>query len=144
MSIELGNELPDDLYGALSAGAAGAASGTAIVVSTIDAEGWAHPALLSAGEVTARDRHTLRTVTYADSRTTANMRANGKVTLIFVDERMTYYVKGTAVETPSPSGTSADCATMDVTVHQVLADSAGPGEGGARITSGITFADRAP
>ena len=144
MSTELGNELPDDLYRALSAEAAGAASGTAIVVSTIDAEGWAHPALLSSGEVTARDRHTLRTVTYADSHTTANMRANGKVTLIFVDERMTYYVKGTAAEAPSPAGTPADLATMDVTVHQVLADSAGPGEGGATITSGITFAGRTP
>ena len=37
-----------------------------------------------------------------------------------------------------------DLATMDVTVHQVLADSAGPGEGGATITSGITFAGRTP
>ena len=144
MSTELGNELPDDLYRALSGGAAGVASGTAIVVSTVDAEGWAHPALLSAGEVTARDRRTLRTVTYADSRTTANMRANGKVTLIFVDERMTYYVKGTAAEASSHAGTPAGFATMDVTVHQVLADSAGPGEGGATITSGITFANRAP
>ncbi|MCH8848798.1 MAG: pyridoxamine 5'-phosphate oxidase family protein [Chloroflexi bacterium] len=144
MSKELGNELPDDLYRALSAGAAGAAAGTAIVVSTIDAEGWAHPALLSAGEVSARDRHTLRTVTYADSRTTANMRANGKVTLIFVDERMTYYVKGTAAEAPSPAGTPEGFATMDVTVHQVLADAAGPSEGSATITSGITFARAQP
>ncbi|MCI0821363.1 MAG: pyridoxamine 5'-phosphate oxidase family protein [Chloroflexi bacterium] len=144
MSKELGNELPDDLYRALSAGVAGAAAGTAIVVSTIDAEGWAHPALLSSGEVTARDRHTLRTVTYADSHTTANMRANGKVTLIFVDERMTYYVKGTAAEAPSPAGTPEGFATMDVTVHQVLADAAGPSEGSATITSGITFARAQP
>ena len=144
MSTELGNELPDDLYRALSAEAVGTASGTAIVVSTIDGEGWAHPALLSSGEVTARDRHTLRTVTYADSRTTANMRANGKVTLIFVDERMTYYVKGMAAEGPSRPDTPTGFATMDVTVHRVFADSAGPGEGGATITSGITFANRAP
>ena len=144
MSTELGSELPDDLYRALSAGAAGPAAGTAIVVSTSDAEGWAHPALLSSGEVTARDRRTLRTLTYADSRTTGNMRANGKVTLIFVDERMTYYVKGTAAEAPSPTGTPAGFATMNVTVHQVLADAAGPNEGGATITSGITFAGRTP
>ena len=150
MSTELGSELPDDLYRALSAGAADAAGGTAIVVSTIDAEGWAHPALLSAGEVTARDRRTLRTLTYADSRTTANMRANGKVTLIFVDDHMTYYVKGTAAEvpsharTPEGAGTPAAFATMDVSVHQVLADAAGAGEGNATITSGITFANRTP
>ena len=144
MSTELGNELPDDLYDALSGGAAGVASGTAIVVSTVDAEGWAHPALLSAGEVTASDRRTLRTVTYADSHTTANMRANGKVTLIFVDERMTYYVKGTAAEGPSRPDTPTGFAAMDVTVHKVFADSAGPDEGGATITSGITFVNRAP
>ncbi len=144
MSTELGNELPDDLYRALSAGTAGAASGTAIVVSTIDAGGWAHPALLSPGEVSALDRRTLRTLTYADSRTTGTMRANGKVTLIFVDERMTYYVKGTAAEAPSPGGTPAGFATMDVSVHQILADAAGAGEGGATITSGITFANRTP
>ena len=144
MSTELGNELPDDLYRALSAEATGTATGTAIVVSTIDGEGWAHPALLSAGEVRARDRRTLRTVTYADSRTTANMRANGKVTLIFVDDRMTYYVKGTAAQVPPGDGTPEGFAAMDVTVHHVLADSAGPGEGGATITSGITFANRAP
>lgn len=144
MSTELGSELPDDLYRALSAGAAGSAAGTAIVVSTIDAEGWAHPALLSSSEVSAHDQRTLRTLTYADSRTTGNMRANGKVTLIFVDERMTYYVKGTAAEAPSRAGTPAGFSTMDVSVHQVLADAAGAGEGGATITSGITFAGRTP
>ena len=144
MSKELGNELPDDLYDALRIEGASERSGTAIVVSTVDDGGWAHPALLSYAEVTARGRSTLRTVTYADSHTTANMRANGKITLIFVDDRMTYYVKGTATEVPSGTGTPAQLATMDVKVHSVLADSAGPDEGGATITSGITFGNRAP
>ena len=144
MSTELGSELPDDLYEALRNDGASVRSGTAVVVATVDAEGWAHPALLSYAEVSARGRTTLRTVTYADSHTTANMRANGKITLIFVDDRMTYYVKGTATEVASGTGTPAQLATMDVEVHSVLADAAGPDEGGATITSGITFSDRAP
>ena len=144
MSKELGNELPDDLFNAIRSGVAGARSGAAVVVSTVDAEGWAHPALLSYAEVTASGRSSLRTVTYADSRTTANMRANGKITLIFVDDRMAYYVKGSATEVSSRTDTPAGFATMDVTVHAVLADAPGPGEGGAAITSGITFRGRSP
>ena len=144
MSRELGGDLPDDLYDALRDGGAGTASGTAIVVLTVDPDGWAHPALLSFGEVTARDRGTIRTTTYAESRTTGNMRANGRVTLVFVDDRMTYYVKGAAAEVPSErAGRPAQLVTMDVKVRTVLSDSAGPEEGGAAITSGITFDNRA-
>ena len=144
MSRELGGDLPDDLYDALRSGGAGTASGTAIVVLTVDADGWAHPALLSFGEVAARDRGTIRTTTYAESHTTGNMRANGKVTLVFVDDRMTYYVKGAATEVPSgPDARPANVVTMDVKIRTVLSDSAGPDEGGAAITSGITFDNRA-
>lgn len=148
MSRELGSELPDDLYDALRRGDAGGRAGTAIVLTTVDADGWAHPALLSFREVGARDRSTIRLITYAESRTTANMRANGKVTLIFVDEHMTYYVKGTAAETapegPEGTGGLGATAAMDVRVHSVLADSAGADEGGATITSGIVFEGRTP
>ena len=144
MSRELGDRLPDDLYDALRSGGVGIASGTAIVVLTIDANEWPHPALLSFGEVSAHDRRTIRTTTYAESHTTGNMRANGIVTLIFVDARMTYYVKGVATEVPSErEGRPADFVTMDVTVRHVLSDAAGPDEGGATITSGITFDNRA-
>ena len=70
MSRALGNELPDDLFHALWSEDAGRQTGKVIVVSTVDAEGWAHPALLSYREVGARDRTSLRVVTYAESRTT--------------------------------------------------------------------------
>ena len=143
MSRVLGNELPDDLFHALGTEDAGQPTGKVVLVSTVDAEGWAHPALLSYREVSARDRSTLRVVMYAESRTTTNMRTNGKLTLIFIDERMTYYVKGTAKEVPSRrTGTPPQFATMDVAVHEVLADSAGADEGGAAIATGITFHNR--
>ena len=138
MSDEIGNELPDDLFQALSD--PGSQAGRAILATTVDAQGFAHPALLSYREVGARDRGTLRIVTYEGTRTTANLRENGRTTLIFVDERMMYYVKGTAAEVRSARG-APSFATMDVTVQQVLADAVGAGEAGSYITSGITFHD---
>ncbi len=84
-------------------------------------------------------------VTFNGTRTTANLRENGKLTLIFVNESMVYYVKGIAKEIPAArAGHSANFATMDVTITQVLADFPGEGEEEARITSGITFTRHAP
>lgn len=142
MSKEIGNRLPDALYATLRATRTAEQSGRAIVISTVDQHGWAHPALLSYREVSAADPATLQVVTFDGTRTTANMRSNGKLTLIFVDERMTYYVKGTATEVPSEPG--ASFATMTVAVEQVLEDAPRDGEEGANITSGITFDETRP
>jgi hypothetical protein len=135
VSKEIRNRLPDSLYASLRAAAD--QSGRAIVISTVDDNGWPHPALLSYREVSAPDPTTLQVVTFDGTHTTANMRSNGKLTLIFVDERMTYYVKGSATEIPSEPG--ASFATMTVAVEQVLEDAPGDGEEGTSITSGITF-----
>ena len=97
-------------------------------------------ALISFREVGARDRKTVRVVTFDGTRTTTNLRENGKLTLIFIDQKMVYYVKGTVKEIPAArAGHSPNFATMDMTVTQVLADFPGEGEEAARITSGITF-----
>ena len=142
MSKEIGNRLPDALYAKLHAAGPTDQSGQAIVISTVDESGWPHPALLSYREVSAADPTTLRVVTFDGTHTTANMRANGKLTLIFVDERMTYYVKGMATEVPAEAG--ASFATMAVAIQQVLEDAPGAGEEGANITSGITFNETRP
>jgi hypothetical protein len=140
MSEDLGNQLPQDLFDTLYIADPKAQGGTAIVVSTVDAEGWSHPALLSFREVGARDRETIRVVTFNGTGTTTNMRENGKLTLIFIDPTMVYYVKGTAKEIPAAqAGHSNNFATMDVSITSVLADFPGEGEESARITSGITF-----
>lgn len=140
MSQDIGKELPDDLFHILFTEDVSQESGRAIVVHTLDQEGWAHPALLSYREIGARDRTTLRVVTYASSSTTANMRANGKATLMFVDERMAYYVKGTAKEVPSNRTDSPPGhATFDVAITHVLSDAPAPHEATARLTSGITY-----
>lgn len=140
MSDDVGKELPDDLFDALWSEDVSAERGRAILILTADANGWPHPALLSFREVAARDRGTIRVVTYAGSTTTRNMRENGKITLAFVDERMTYYVKGAAKEIPSHlAGTPPQLATFDARIAQILRDFAGADEAGAYVTSGITF-----
>ena len=139
MAEPVGAQLPEDLFAALRGGAGEGQRGTAIVLATVDAEGWAHPALLSYSEVTARDPKTVRLVTYGGSRTTANMRENSKATLIFVEPRMVYYVKGTAREVKPTQTDDSPYVTTELEVHQVLADSTGAQEAAAVITSGITF-----
>ena len=140
MSVDLGNQLPDDLHHQLSEVDVSDQTGKVIPVCTVDEDGYAHPALLSYGEVGARDRSTIRVITFEGTKTTANLRANGKLTLLFVDEAMTYYVKGTAREIPPQrAGGGPEHAYMDVAVTHVLSDAPGAGEEGARITTGIMF-----
>ena len=140
MSDDIGTELPPDLFNALWYEDVTVEHGRAILIVTADENGWPHPALLSFREVGARDPNTIRVVTYNGSTTTRNMRENGKLTIVFVDERFTYYVKGTAREIPPHlTGAGEYFATMDVKITQILKDFTGSDEEGAYIISGITF-----
>ena len=77
--------LTDDLFRRLSGAEVDAFAALALLVCTVDAEGWPHPAMLSYFEVAAVDRDNVRLAVYKDSRTCANMRERGKATLIVVD-----------------------------------------------------------
>lgn len=140
MSINLGTRLPDDLFKEVWEVDPSEQNGKVIPICSVDAAGWAHPALLSYGEVGARDRHTLRVATFEGTQTTKNLRENGRLTILFIDDTMIYYVKGSAKEIPServdgPKG----IVYLDITITHVLSDAPGPGEEGAQITSGIMF-----
>jgi hypothetical protein len=140
MSTDLGKQLPDDLFHQLSNVDPSAQSGKVIPICTVDADGWAHPALLSYGEVGAKDRSTLRIITFDGTHTTENLRANGRLTILFVDDTMTYYVKGAAREVPAARiGGGPGHAYMDVAISHILSDAPGAGEEGATIISGIVF-----
>jgi hypothetical protein len=140
MSTDLGNQLPDDLFHQLSEADQSEQGGKAIPICTVDADGWAHPALLSYGEMGARDRSTLRVITFDGTKTTENLRGNGRLTILFIDDTMTYYVKGVAKEIPAArAGGGPGHAYMDVAISHVLSDAPGAGEEGATITSGIMF-----
>ena len=102
MSRFVGDGLPDSLVAALGVDQAIARADRAIVICTIDEHGWGHPAMVSSLELVARDARNVRFALHAGSRSTRNLRANGRLTLIVVDAGSLYYIKGDVLErTPS-------------------------------------------
>src|SRR5688572_1439861 len=91
-------QLTDDLSERLAGAGIDAHADQAILICTVDSNGWPHPAMLSYFEVAAIDRHNLRLAVYTNSRTCANMRERGKATLIIVDTGLVCYLRGTVAE----------------------------------------------
>jgi hypothetical protein len=140
MSRQLGTELPESLLSLLDAHDLPSRAGKAILITTIDARGRPHPALLSYGEVVAIDAHRLRLATYRSSGTSDNMRRSGHLTLCLIEAGMAYYLKTRAVEQESPWARFPELARFEATVEQVLVDQAREDlEPEARITNGIEF-----
>ncbi len=144
MSRELGNELPAALLSLLDGHDLPARMGKAILITTVDTQGWAHPALLSYGEVVAIDARRLRLATYLGSKTSSNLRRSGRLTLCLIEAGMAYYVKTQALEQQAPPKL-AGLARFEATVEQVLSDQAREDlEPDAKITTGIQFAPGRP
>lgn len=96
--------------------------------------------MLSYFEVVASDRRNIRLATYKDSNTTKNMRHNGKATLVIIDERTAYYVKGRAEELKYEMDCAPHNAKLNIRIEQVLADEANEEfEPGAYVSSGVTY-----
>jgi hypothetical protein len=140
MSRALGPELPPDLFRRLSGQDLESVATKVIQIFTVDAGGWAHPALLSYFEVVARDPKHLRIATYATSATSGNLRRSGAATFAIIDERVAYYVKARAVEIARAMQTTGWNAAFDCRVEQVLADEVNEEiEPGAYIASGVRY-----
>ena len=140
MSRELGNTLPDELCELLSGRNLADRMGQSILITTTDAEGWAHPAMLSFGEVVAVDPRRIRLALYRTSRTSGNLRRNGKLTLCLIGPSMAYYVKTATGEQQNPMQDFAELARFEATVEMVLADQTREDlEPEATLTGGITF-----
>ena len=140
MSRLVGSELPADLLERLSGRNLDALATKVVQIVTLDAQGWAHPALLSYFELVARDARHIRCATYANSTTSGNMRQSGKVTFVIIDERVAYYVKAQATEIAAAMRTTDWNAAFDCRIEQVLADEVNEEyEPGAYVASGITY-----
>ena len=140
MSRIVGDRLPADLFRRLSGANASSNDEKAIVVCTVDAKGYPHPAILSYFEVIARDERNVRFAMYGNSSSVANIRRSGNVTILIIDHRLALYVKGLARELNPQMSCSAQNSKLNLTVNQVLADEADEEfEPGAYITSGITY-----
>lgn len=140
MSRVVGSELPPDLMERLNGRNLEAFATKAVQMFTVDAAGWAHPALLSYFELVASDPRHIRCATYATSTTSGNLRRSGKVTFVIIDERVAYYVKAQATEI-APSMRATDWnAAFECRIEQVLADEVNEEyEPGAYVASGVTY-----
>ena len=140
MSKLVGSELPPDLFRRLEGKNLDAVAEKVIPLCTVDEAGRPHPALLSYFEMVAKDPRNIRLATYKDSTTTRNMRRNGKLTLLVIDERIAYYVKGTVEELKPEMNCSPYNAKLNLRVEQVLADEVDEQlEPGAYVAGGILY-----
>ena len=140
MARFISKELPDDLYRRLSGEDLEACAEKVILISTVDANGWPHPAMLSFFEVVAKDRRNIRLAPYKDSGSTENMRRNGKLTISIIDERVVYYVKGSVEELQREMSCSPHTSKLNLRVEQVLVDQANEQlEAEAYVASGVTY-----
>jgi pyridoxamine 5'-phosphate oxidase-like protein len=140
MSRSLGNTLPADLLATLRGRDLERVADQVIVVCTVDERGFPHAALLSYFEVVALGAGTLRLAMYGDSRTTANVVREKRLTLILVHAHVAYYIKGEA-DVIAPAMKTMDYnAKVHMRIVDVLADAANPElEPGAYIASGPTY-----
>jgi hypothetical protein len=135
--------LSEALLWRLGGADADAFSSLAIMVCTVDEQGYPHPAMLSAFELAATDPENIQLAVYNSSGTCANMRARGAATLIVVDEGLACYIRGRVTEIAGAMRSAPYNARLNMRVEQVLFDEPPPDlEPGAFITSGITCRPR--
>jgi hypothetical protein len=137
MSTFIADHLPDQLLAYLSPPTATGDASVAIVICTVDEHGWPHPAMLSRLEVVARDARNVRLATHVASRTTRNLKANGKLSLVLADADAVHYVKGDALLLEPAMRVAPHLAKFNLRVDSVLADNPQDYED-ARIVTGIT------
>ena len=136
MSKFVADHLNIELIARLSADTAIERANVAIVICTVDEHGWPHPAMLSTLEVVATDARNIRIATHVASRTTRNLTANGRLSLILADEQGVYYLKGDALLLAPAMRIVPHYAKFNFRVDSVLKDDPTESEH-ARVVSGI-------
>ncbi len=134
MSKDLGTTLPTDLLDFLSSSEPASKFQEVILFSTVDEDGWPRHGLLSPREVVAKDPSRLLLLLYSNSRSTANVEREGKISLVLVNPNMSYYVYCSAQSLP-PMAEAPTETLFELKVERVLEDSLAT----ARILTGITF-----
>jgi len=135
MSQILGQELTQGLFERLKGMDVSSKAGKAIVIVTVDDNGWAHPAMLSYYAVVAKNRSTIDLAIGKNSTTAKNLGRSGKITLLITDSGVNYYIKGSARELRESVEGVSFMSLFRVKTEQLLEDQ----EPDAVITSGVTF-----
>lgn len=132
--------MPDDLYRRLAGNDLQSCAEKAILICSVDVNGFAHPAMLSYFEVVAKDARNVRLATYKNSSTSNNMRRHGKLTILILDTRTAYYIKGTIAELAPEMSSSPQNSKFNLQVEQVLADETNDAfEAEAYVMTGVTY-----
>ena len=139
MSVRLKPELPDRLFALMNGERLEEKLNKVVLLITLDENGWPYAAMLSYLEIIAPDRRNLRLAPWNNSTTTANLRRNGRVTLLIVDENLAYYIQGVATELSREMEGFPGMAKINVRIESLLEDKAMDYEGSARITTGVRF-----
>jgi hypothetical protein len=140
MATPLGSTLPPVLRARLGDDRRATPEDVAVSLTTIDGEGFPHPALLSYGEIRADGDDRLRIAVHAGSRTAGHLGPGGRATLAFVDESGAWYVKAEVTGGPDPHDRAPGVVVVPLRVVQVLADATDPArEPDATLVSGIRF-----
>ncbi len=135
MSKLLGQLLNEELLSRLNGEDITSKEGKAIIIVTVDEQGWAHPAVFSYYEIVAKSEGRIDIAVGKTSTTGKNLKRTGKITLLVTDAGVNYYIKGDARETRESLGAVPFMSLFRVEVAQLLEDQ----EPGATITSGLTF-----
>ena len=98
MARFVSDSLPEDALALLRPGNLDEKRNRVVQIITVDEEGWANAGMLSYADVIAKDGGSLNLATWGDGECAADLRRNGRITLLVIDDDMAYYVKGRASE----------------------------------------------
>ena len=98
MARFVSDSLPDDALALLRPGNLAGKQGRVVQIITVDEEGWANAGMLGYADIVAKDAGNLHLATWGDGECASDLRRNGRITLLVIDEDMAYYVKGLARE----------------------------------------------
>jgi hypothetical protein len=139
VSKRIGNALTDRLWEMLNGEALDRHLNKVLMLLSVDEGGWPYPAMLSLLEVIAIDRGNLRIAPWNNSTTSANLRRNGKATLLVVDEGLACYIQASAQELRPDLEGFRGMAKINLKIESILEDKALDYEGAARVTSGVRY-----
>jgi hypothetical protein len=100
VSRDLGPRLPQDLLAFLQEPPPAEKFSRVVPFTTLDADGWPRHGMLSPWELTAASAEVLVALLYADSRSSHNLRRDGRLTLQLVSPEMSYAVFAAASSLP--------------------------------------------
>ena len=127
--------LEDALYALLDGTRLGEKTQIAMTLHTVDAKGYPHQAMVSAGEVVAESRERLRIALWIGTKTTTNLLRDGKALLGVVHGGVSYTVRLQAEALPELENAKHPRARFAAHVLETRADTAKY----ATLTSGISI-----